>query len=332
MLKKIAFLTGIAFVSPAMAQDAPLMIPLPIEDGTPVRPSDAEIKALLGDLVGARIGDVRYMAAPVNASPSTIAAATAKTCPNPATNTNALSDGFDTFIYNLDRNAAINITGGFASGTLNASDRVVLYRFMWYKDLLDSSGKLVGRCGSGIQLALRITNAGANLKAGLPFLAASSQLGVFEVEYRMNTFGLAGPGVNSAVPQASTVGQFNADSYAALLRSIDKIKDNIITQGPANLITVTPRLIEIPNDSPVESFDRQVAVQARVLGLLSKGVKCSVAKARIPLRNNLTDNLVDSVYRSVLGGKACQDDAVPPQAARESVAALLTELKINIEN
>ncbi|MET3472052.1 hypothetical protein ABIC78_002580 [Novosphingobium sp. 1529] len=306
------------------------MVPLPVDDAAP---STRTIVENLGSsLSKSRITDrTAAISSGVDIAPATIQAIGPNSCIPPTGGTaHGLSDGFETFSYNLDRNASVSLNA-YASGELSGSDRVTLYRFMLYRDIADGSGRVIGTCGAGVQLAVRIRNASASINTSLPFLAANAQLGLAQVEYRMKTFGLSGPGVTSAVPLAAQLGQFNADSYAALLRTLDRIQTNLSSTSAADSITVAPRLVELVNDAPRVNFDRQVAVQTLALGQIQRGSKCAEARTKVPNRDATTDALIDEVYRSVVGGKACDDNIQPTQDLRQQVTSLLKSMDIKID-
>lgn len=307
------------------------MVPLPVEDGTPITTAN-QVKAIATKLQKSNIGTNKSdVASGVSVSPTTLQTIGTNTCvPGTGTARDWLSDGFDIFAYNLDRNAAVNVSA-FASADLKASDRVTLYRFMLYKDIFDGSGAVQATCGAGIQLALRTRNASATINTTLPFLAANAQLGLADVEYRIKTFGMSGPGVISAIPIASQVGQFNADSYASLLRTLDKLQSNLNSNSAADAINITPRLVEVVNDAPRVGFDQQIAVQAFALGQVAAGRKCSDAIARVPNRNTTTDAYVTEVYSSMSGRDSCKDNSQPAAAIRASVSQTLKALKIKVD-
>src|ERR1700733_12092724 len=58
------------------------------------------------------------------------------TCP---TNKAGLTDGYQVFVYSLSSDAAASLSL-FAKADISINDKVLLYYFMWYKDILDTSG------------------------------------------------------------------------------------------------------------------------------------------------------------------------------------------------
>jgi hypothetical protein len=293
----------------ALAQQAPMIPVLAIERDQPK--SDNPLASAVSGL------NKMATYASSEASTSPVSNPPGVTCPADLA---GLTDGFKQFTYSLNRSAAasLNIYG---AASLNASDRVVLYQFMFYKDIVDGSGKSVARCGAGISLALKVSNFEGKFSTSLPFLAATAQLQQAEVAYDLGTFGMSGAGVNAAIPTASRVGTFNADAYAALLQAIDGIQKAAATNMPP--VVVTPRLVAIASDSPLIGFSRQISIQAMALAQISRGKKCSQAKTEITSRDGATDALIDELYTNAVGRKACTDDVQPSDANRKEAADLL---------
>lgn len=229
---------------------------------------------------------------------STSTALVRSTCP---TNKSGLTDGFQVFTYSLtsDMAAALSFWG---KSDLSATDKVVLYQFTWYKDILSADGSVEGRCGAGVMLALRVSNLQANLALTLPTLAATSQLGQSTITYKLGTFGLSGASIDAAIPNASTIGKFDTESYAALMQSISQVQTAY--KSNSSDFVVTPRPIAVSFSVPTPGSDTTIAIQAFAMRQIAQGKSCRDAKSPVPSRDSNTDGIVENVYLSV-AGKGC---------------------------
>lgn len=239
----------------------------------------------------------------------------------------SLTDGWQVFAYSLDRNAAIALNL-FGTAELAASDKVILYHFTWYNDVLDVDGAITARCGSGVQLALRATNLSASAQVTLPALAASTQLGLASVEYRISTFGISGAPIDAASPSAGSVGRFDAQAYAELMGSIDKVR---LAGAAGTNVLFTPRIIAMPNGGESTTALRQTLVEVTALRHLAKGSSCATARAAIPGRNGETDAFVDQFYKSFARPRVCATiGGGVRQAERDRATSELTRFGIAV--
>lgn len=234
-------------------------------------------------------------------------------CPTDKT---GLTDGYQLFTYSLTTDAASSLSI-WAKGELKASDRVVLYQFAWYKDILNPDGTVDARCGAGVMLALKISSLQANLSLELPTLAATAQLGQSSITYKINTFGLSGNAIDESIPSASAIGKFNTESYAALMLSISKIQDSY--KAPAGQLLVTPRIIAQSYPASTQGFDTTVAVQAFSLRQIASGKNCKEAKAVVPDKDANILSIIESTYTSI-SGKGCGAFSAAPSPAIQTKA------------
>lgn len=240
-------------------------------------------------------------------------------CP---TEKSGLTDGYQLFTYSLTNDAAAALSF-WGKAEIKASDKVVLYQFAWYKDVLAADASVDARCGAGVMLALKISDAQANASLELPTLAATAQLGQSAISYKINTFGLSGPAIDESIPSAAAIGKFNTESYAALMQSIGKIQDSY--KAPAGQLTVTPRLIarSYPGISP--GFDTTIAAQAFALRQVASGKKCRDAKMSSPDNDAGVSAIIENVY-TALAGKGCgYFDGPPSGDAQGNARALLAK-------
>lgn len=259
--------------------------------------------------------------AAVQADPAAATAAVNRlTCP---TDKAGLTDGFQNFSYSLTNDQAATLSF-WGKGELSASDKVVLYQFAWYKDLIADDGSIAGRCGSGVMLSLRVSNLQGNLSLTLPTLAATAQLGQSSITYKLGTFGLSGAAIDAAIPNASTVGRFDTDAYAALLQTIAAIQ--AAYKSPAADFKATPRLIaaSYPPQMTVGA-DLRAVVELLAIRQISKGKSCWDARSYIPNRDQNSDNIVADTYASVAGTSCGYFDGKPNADTRGRAAALLSK-------
>jgi len=260
----------------------------------------------------------------IQASASDIQTVSQMTCPPTKA---GLTDGWSVFTYSLDRNAAAGLNL-YAKAEVSASDRVVLYHFMWHKEI-EQNGELIARCGSGVSLALKISNFKADMSVDLPMLAANAQLGLASITYKLGTFGVSGQPIDQVAPAASAVGKFNTESYAALMKAVDGVQ----AAGTAGTnVTFTPRLVNVVQLAPLDDGETRTAlIKTLVLGGIAKGTRCKDARAMVPSRDASSDALVDRFYKSLMRSSACTSfDQGPNQSEKNRAAAELAAFKIQV--
>lgn len=327
-MKRQAILSSFAVIlacSPINAFAQTVAVPIvgipepdaPVERGAKLRSlGESGAKLLVGDV----LANIAAEASDINKTNSI-------SCP---TDKAGLTDGWNLFTYSIDRNAAAMLNL-YAKADVSASDKIVLYHFMFYKDIIDN-GEVIARCGSGVSLALKISNFKADMSLDLPILAANAQLGQATIAYRLGTFGLAGSPIDAAAPAASQIGKFDTQSYAALMSAIDKIQA-AGTKGTD--VKFTPRLVQIiqeGNPATNEGFSRVTLIQSFAIGRLAKGDKCATAKAAVPGRNAETDAIVERTYKAMMRSSACSTfDSGPNSSEKASAAADLAAFKISVQ-
>lgn len=249
-------------------------------------------------------------------------AATTPLCPPDKA---GLTDGFQVFTYSLTNDMAASLAF-WGKGELSKSDKVILYQFAWYKDVLAADGSTEGRCGAGIMLVLRISNLQGDLSLTLPTLAATAQLGQSAITYRLGTFGLSGAAIDAAIPSASTIGKFDTESYAALLQTITSVQ-SAYKAGSANFI-VKPRPIAVSFPVMVQDADKRVAIQILTMRQIAQGKSCHDAKGSIPSHDQASDNIVADTYASITGSSCGFFSSQPSAEIRAKEAAILKEYGI----
>lgn len=318
----VVALAGAIVPGTAAGQDASVPIvgipgeSLGLDGGTALKAlSEAEGHLVIGDA----LADIR-------AAASDVSQANSITCP---TDKNGLTDGWNMFTYSIDRNAAAELNL-YAKAEINASDRVVLYHFMFYKDVTHN-GEVIGRCGSGVSLALKISNFKADMSLDLPIVAANAQLGQATVTYKIGTFGISGKPIDEAAPSAIQVGKFDTQSYAALMSALDKVR----AAGTAGTgVTFSPRLVQITIEGSdhTQNLSRVTLIQTVAISQLAKGKKCSSAKAGIPSRSAETDAIVERTYKALMRSSACSAfDAGPNNTEKAKASADLQAYKVSVQ-
>jgi len=237
-------------------------------------------------------------------------------CP---TNKAGLTDGYQLFTYSLTNDAAASLSF-WGKDEIKTSDKVVLYQFAWYKDILNTDGSTDARCGSGVMLALKISDAQANLSLELPMLAATAQLGHSSISYKINTFGLSGKAIDDSIPSAAAIGKFNTESYATLMQSISKIQESY--KAPSGELVVTPRLIALSYPALTQGFDTTIAVQGYVLRQIADGKSCREAKSGSPDKDSNIDTVIENTYTAI-SGKNCGLFGGKPSASTQNKAKAL---------
>jgi hypothetical protein len=232
----------------------------------------------------------------------------------------ALTDGWRVFAYTLNRSAAVEL-GIFANADLAASDKVIVYHYMWFGDRFDADDQLIGRCGSGIQLALRTSDASVTAAVSLPSIAATTQLGMTSVSYTLSTFGISGTAIDAAAPEAGAVGKFDTESYAALIASITAIQK----AGRDNVnVTWSPRVVAMDNLGAASNGVRRTMVELVALRHIARGVSCQNARNAVPGRNSESDGFVTSFYQSFVRASACNFGTTIRQDERDRAISELT--------
>ena len=215
------------------------------------------------------------------------------TCPS---NLAGLTDGWGVFSYWVSNSAAASFNL-YAAGELSANDKVMVWHQVYYKDIIDVDGYTVMRCGAGVKLVLKVSGVSGDVKASLPFLAASAELGHASVELKFNTFGLSGAAISALIPDSTKIGNFNTNGYAEIFKAIDSIRDAVA--DPSITVSVSPRPIAIGFPTiDSDGVDHSLA-QAYALKFLSQGKKCSVAKAGMPDPQENYSQDVELAYNSI---------------------------------
>jgi len=219
------------FAAPTFAQTKSQLRPVPLEEDVPTASAPVPVYAAAPPEPSA----LPEPSAPL-APPVPVAAPHSGPCP---ANKEGLTDGFELYYNSVSRAEAISLKF-FAQADLKATDRVLIYYNIWYKDVQRENGSVAFRCGAGMALILKISKAEANMS--LPFLAARAELGKNRIQYKLRTIGLSGAGVDAAIPSAAGLTKFDVGAYAKLETALDKLLA-AARKTPAT-ITFTPRIVE----------------------------------------------------------------------------------------
>ncbi|ESU28680.1 hypothetical protein FLJC2902T_12710 [Flavobacterium limnosediminis JC2902] len=163
---------------------------------------------------------------------------------------------------NLQTAADLGVVVGNANA--NFKSFCFSYEAMMFTDKIVSNpigGKIYGtRWGAGLRVILNVTDLKTSADFKFGALAASAELGLAKVEYRINTIGFNNPAIFKLLPGP---GEFNFDTYTKILDAADKVK-KYMSENPDKL-TPQPFQVymstEVNNDAYVTS--RSVIFAAR---------------------------------------------------------------------
>jgi hypothetical protein len=239
----------------------------------------------------------------------------ATTLPTPPLGLASLTDGFRIFNYSMSQAAAakLNVILGGASGS--ADKKVFVYDFMFYKDDVDKGGVPI-TWGAGVRLVIvaKTIAATANVSS-LPAIAASAQFNLIEASYNLQTVGMSGPKIVTAVPNA---GSYDVEKHVELLRAIDAIRD----AANDKTTVVTPKLIKLDvreDDTYIEAVARTMALRAFAIGK-----SCNQAKDGLGSGHSTTSrSAVEAIYKDLQG--KCSGDLPTDRVMQVRVNQYLVE-------
>ena len=143
---------------------------------------------------------------------------------------------------------------GFAPiGNVDSSFRstAFIWEAMLFTDKITETavgGKIWGtRWGAGLRVALKVSQTQANAKLSFGAIAASSELGIVNVEYEISGIGITDQQVLSYLPGP---GNFNYDTYLKILKAADKVKSFLGNENtdliarPFQLLMQQPKLTD----------------------------------------------------------------------------------------
>lgn len=235
-----------------------------------------------------------------------------------------LTDGWEVFTSQISNKAAASLNY-FVEADLSDDDQVILYNFVYYKDIFGPGIKVAYRCGAGVMLALKVSRTDGKASLSLPFLAASAELGHAKVEFRMKTIGVSGAEINKIVPDAQRIGAFDTKGYAETFSTINKLRD-VVAKGGAG-VTVVPRPLAISFQTvDPTKVDIGLARVHALKSILSKH-SCSKSQDQLPGTNEILEKEVEIVYYAVTGN--CGSWSSPDDSEAQKAATLLTRFKIN---
>jgi hypothetical protein len=316
-MRKMCFVTSLG-ISCSLLASAPARAEgglVPVSDGAEVAPP--RLTGEWAQFVG-MVAKSSAISAESEVNKTAVDQAQKITCP---ADKNGLDDGFDQFTYSLNKSAAVKLNF-YANADMTANDKVVLQQLVWYKDIQNASGETIARCASGILVAVKVKDAGANFSTSLPLLAVNGEAKLQQVDYRLRTFGMSGTGIDTAIPPALKLGKFDTEAYISILQAVDKIRDAVIKE-PAT-VTFRPKIAAITADDEPDDLLSATAVRAMAIGQISKGKKCAFAQGAVVNRNSVTDDAVREVYVNIMGSNACSGDVIPTDADRNRAGTALT--------
>jgi hypothetical protein len=119
--------------------------------------------------------------------------------------------------------------GGFVKGDSTFSSLNYNYAALLFSDKFDvitrgDGTKIFKRYGFGLKVTLRVTDAKANLAVSFSSMAASTKMGLTEVQYRIESYGVSENTIKNYVDLA---GDFNYESYQKIIACAEAIKNLI---------------------------------------------------------------------------------------------------------
>jgi len=155
---------------------------------------------------------------------------------------NQLTGGYKVYYSSYTESAALNlgfIPIGSATGT--KSSAVQVYSFLQFVEMpcQINNATVTVSWGAGAEAILHIKKAKAGLNLNkLSTVAAGVELGRANVKFSMQTFGVTGDAIRTALPAA---GDFNVENYARLINAVDEVRKRM---GDAGVVVVPKLLIE----------------------------------------------------------------------------------------
>lgn len=132
------------------------------------------------------------------------------------------------YITNINGSGSLTI-GGFIKGDSSFSSLNYNYAALLFSDKLDiitrsDGSKIFKRYGFGIKVVLRVTDIKASMNVSFGSMAASAKMGLANVQYRIESYGVPENIIENYVDLA---GDFNYDSYQKIISCVKGIKDFI---------------------------------------------------------------------------------------------------------
>jgi hypothetical protein len=204
-----------------------------------------------------------------------------------------------------------SVSGGF-------SRRVVVLERTAYKEL-DDSGTTY-QYGYAIRLGITVSKLTSDVKATLPFLAASAELGQIEAKWILQVLGLSGSKIDSvALPPT----ELNVETFVLAKQSLTSLIQAVRDS------TTTFSAEQIGVMKPADVIEREYLVsigRAYALGRLEKGRKRGQALSELgSARDELRDTVVDT-YKDYAGITVDNED--PSAVVRGKAATLLGPVKV----
>jgi hypothetical protein len=152
---------------------------------------------------------------------------------------------------NIQIAANMGVSVGSISGNYNSF--VLFYEAMVYTEKTSTTpigGKIYGtRWGAGLRVILKITELKSNLNFNFGSIAASSELGLANVEFQITGIGINSPQILAELPGP---GDFKFATYNQILSSVEKIK-NYMAENTSSL-QARPFQVFISDDKMTDVF------------------------------------------------------------------------------
>jgi TPR repeat protein len=205
--------------------------------------------------------------------------------------TSAMNRSYD---LSVTRAGDLNIpVVGSIGGSYNR--RVVILERAAYKTVVGHSGAQY-HLGYALRLCLTVNKWDANLKASLPFLAASAQMGQIEAGWMLQVLGLAGPRIDAAT---APPGELNVETFVIAKQSltalIEAINDRSTTFSAFQLARIEPV------DKQGDDF-RRSAARTYAMSRIARRSSLADALDRMRSGDEIVNQSIRDTYEAIAPG------------------------------
>lgn len=231
-------------------------------------------------------------------------------------------DVAETRYHNLSISAAVELQiPVIGSGSGGFSRRVIVAERAAFRSIHTASTER--QYGYAVRLCVTVNRWQADGKIGLPFLAASAQLGQLQAEWTLQVIGISGKSIDEAILPPS---ELNVETFVLARQSLEKI----IAAVHAADTKFQPRLIaEIHSPDTKGNELRAAIATSYALSCLERGSTLENARQRLGIENLPMQAVLDNVYETFAG--VTGPDQRPVEAVRRKAAEICGRLKTDIQ-
>lgn len=199
------------------------------------------------------------------------------------------------------------------------SRRVVVLERSAYKVAVGHSGAQY-HFGYALRLCLTVNKWDVNLKASLPFLAASAQMGQIEASWMLQVLGLSGPKMAAAI---APPGELNVETFVIAKQSLTALID-AINDASTSFSAFQLAKIE-PVDKQTDDFRRSVA-RTFALSRISKRGTLSETLERLRSGDAIINDSIRDTYEAIApGGPGDRPTDEAMRKSRELLGGVLAD-------